>query len=221
MIRFAQTITTSTKFKDAPKSPLDSIRNQRMTNMRKAISILAFLSSSFAAAEPTALLEACNNIPNSAKRLECFEELFKSRPQAQSSNSASKLREAIIGLDSAIASQLSLSQFKALRLELAKQLGIYKASTNANSHVVDLASEALNAYTDAETFWSANIREGGSRGLLSPEDMASLGMGSFIEKYKIPLTDLNWNKWVSRANGLNAILLYAKSKADLAASELQ
>ena len=192
-----------------------------MTNIQKAIFILTLLSSSLAVAEPTALLEACNNIPTSANRLECFEELFKSRPQAQSSSSASNLREAIIGLNGAIASQISLSQYKALRLELAKQLSIYKASTNANSHVVQLASESLNAYTDAETFWSANIREGGSRGLLSPEDMASLGMGGFIEKYKIPLTDLNWNKWVSRSNGLTSIWLYAKNKADLAVSDLQ
>ena len=192
-----------------------------MTNIQKAIFILTLLSSSLAVAEPTALLEACNNIPTSAKRLECFEELFKSRPQAQSSSSASNLREAIIGLNGAIASQISLSQYKALRLELAKQLSIYRASTNANSHVVQLTSESLNAYTDAENFWSTNIREGGSRGLLSPEDMASLGMGGFIEKYKIPLTDLNWNKWVSRSNGLTSIWLYAKNKADLAVSDLQ
>lgn len=185
--------------------------------MRKTIFILAFLSNTLAAAEPIALLEACNNIPNSAKRLECFKELFKSRPQGESSNSASKLREAIIGLDSAITSQISLSQFRTLRLELAKQLGIYRASTTANSDVVDLAAEALGGYTDAERFWSAAVGGGGSGKILLAPEMASLGMGKFVEKYKIPQDGI----FISRADGLNAIFSHAKRKGDLALSDLK
>ncbi len=188
--------------------------------MPKVLLIAALLSTSLAFAQPTALLEACNNIPDSSKRLECFGELFRHQTQSASTSPASKLKETIVSFDSAIASQLSLSQYRALRLELAKGLGVYKASPNAELKVVELVSEALNSYTDAETFWSININEGGSQGLLSPEDMTSYGMGGFIEKYNIPLVDLNWNKWVSRRNGLSSIWSHAKSKSNLALPSL-
>lgn len=187
----------------------------RVTVLKIFTVIFLALALSIAKAQPSPLLEACNGIQNSSKRLECFKEIFRTQAPAITSPSA-KLKDVVVSMDSALASSLSLSQFKALRLELAKELGLYKASPNASHKVVELMTEALTAYTDAEKFWTINLREGGSRGLLSPTDMVDLGMGSYVEKYQIPLVELNWNKWVSRANGLSAIWSFAKSKTDQA-----
>lgn len=174
---------------------------------------------SVAKAQPSPLLEACNGIQESSKRLECFKEIFRNQAPRTTSPSA-KLKDVVVSLDGALASSLSLSQFKTLRLELAKELGLYKVSPNASLKVVELMNEALAAYTDAEKFWAISLREGGSRGLLSPVDMVDLGLGSYVEKYQIPLVELNWNKWVSRANGLSAIWSFAKSKTDQAIENL-
>jgi hypothetical protein len=99
---------------------------------------------------------------------------------------------------------------------MAKTLGSYKASQNADPNITEFVTEALRSYTDAEKFLGLIIKEGGSQGLVSPEDMAAYGMGGFIKKYQIHLVDLNWNKWISRTNGLNSILSYAKNKTKLA-----
>jgi hypothetical protein len=184
--------------------------------MSKLLIILTLFFSLPAFSQKNPLLEACNNISEPSKRLECLEELFRRHTQPQSSNAKIRLKEKIIGFQSAIDSQISLQQFRSLRSELAQEIGIYRASQNPDPAVLEPISEALKAYTDAEVFWTTNIQRGTSDGYILLRDMTSFGMAGFIEKYNIPLVDLNWNKWVTRANGLNAILLYAKGRANVA-----
>ncbi|MDP2829544.1 MAG: hypothetical protein Q8O37_13160 [Sulfuricellaceae bacterium] len=172
-----------------------------------------------ASVQSSPLLEACNNINDATKRLECLKEACQKYSSPRPNNQY-KLREAIVAIDSNIQASTSLAQFRNLRQEFVRELGMFKAGPDANKEIVELLSEALQAYTDAEKFWTVNIREGGSNGLLSPSDMDSYGMGGFVIKYGIPLTNLNWNKWIHRKEGLISIWRYAKERTDKALMSL-
>jgi hypothetical protein len=169
-------------------------------------------------AQTSVLLEACNNLQDSAKRLQCLKEATQA-PAVKAPQPAERMRAAMLTLQNAVNSGVSLSQYRALRLEFVREVGAFKASAPEDVEAIGWLDESLTAYTDAERFWAANLQYGGSTHLLDPDDMAQLGMGEFVKKYSLPFTDLYWNKWLG-LDGLPAIWRFAKEMADRASSRM-
>jgi hypothetical protein len=125
-------------------------------------------------------------------------------------------------MQSALEAGLSLSQFRALRLQFVQQVGVYKAEASNNDEVIKLLEQAAKAYTDAEQFWIVNLRYGsGERGMFDPDDMKDFGMGAFVEKYRIPIIPINRSMSITRRESLSAIWVYAKERTERAFSLAQ
>lgn len=182
--------------------------------MEKWLFGLCLATAGLAHAQQSVLMDACNALKDPGMRLDCFREATQCQSGIPEQKPLSKLKEIVIGMQSAIEGGLTLGQYEALLLEFSRELGLYK-SKQPPDEVVALLDQAAEAYRDADTFWRSSISRGGS-GLLLQEDMADLSMGTFIAKYSIPLTKKNWNLWVSREDGVSAMWAYAKNLTDKA-----
>jgi hypothetical protein len=174
-------------------------------------------------AQSTVLLEACNAIQDSIKRLECLKEISKT-PQAQSSKSDTSIKrmiEAIGSINSAIDSQVSFNQFQQLRFELAKEVGVYRSSSAQNAKAAALLSEAVAVYTDAETLWGAGIRY--RRTVFDMREIDSIGIGDVVSRHNIPMVRIGYqgpqpavfNQYgFHLADGLRQLSKLARSKTN-------
>lgn len=102
------------------------------------------------------LLEACNNIADSAKRLECF----KAIPQATQTQASalSEVKRAFNDLQSILNAGTSYNSYSSQLESVVKALGNFKSSTEGeDGRVVALLQEAVEAYKDAQFFWQQDI----------------------------------------------------------------
>lgn len=146
-----------------------------------------------ASAQSSILLEACNSIVDSSKRLVCLQELMNSRPAASSQPDASgeRVRNAFLGLQGTVSSGISYSLYTQQLIEPASALGVYRASPKADPAAVEMLELALQAYGDAQTLWRASIydsKDAGLRGRIFP--YRELGLVDLVEKYQLPVISM-------------------------------
>lgn len=103
-----------------------------------------------------ALIEACNAVPQEAKRLECLKAAMNTAPQTAAPNANDSLRKAFADIQSSLDVGISYNNYQTALLELAKAVAAFKEGP-AGDAAKNLATEALEAYKDAGTFWERAI----------------------------------------------------------------
>lgn len=191
-----------------------------MNFVKISVLLTGFLSQSVWS-QSAILLEACNNIENSSKRLACLQEVMKekSSPQLQQSVSFLSLKKSFTSMQGAVASGISLRNYQNLVLEPAKELANFKSENpNVNAAAIGLLDKALAAYNDAETLWNADIyssKDGGIFfGRILPYEQ--LGLGWIVRKYNLQTTTILLTASVSADTSLPKIWGIAKESADSA-----
>jgi hypothetical protein len=191
---------------------------------------LGLMVAELSYAQSAVLLEACNAIKDADKRLECLREAVKTGKDevAKDNKSEKRLVGVIIALNTAIDSTVNFRQFQQLRLELAKELGMYKSDQGHDQTAAALISDALTAYTDAETLWSVAIRSGTT--VFDVRQLEALGIWQVVNRHKIPIVRIGYqgpqpevfNEYgFSLADGLQAISQAARAKTNDAIKSLE
>ena len=156
---------------------------------RKVLAVALLVAVGAINAEvPAVLLEACNALQDSAKRLVCLKAAVGDVKRKPTHEAVSR---AFIGFQGTLASGMSLRSYQAGVQDLARELAIYRseAPPEAATGLVMLQS-ALETYSDAGTFWDAAIsfyarRDNGiaySGGL----PMQMVGLEWMLRKYALP-----------------------------------
>lgn len=101
------------------------------------------------------LIEACNAVPEEAKRLECLKAAVNNASSA-APNANEHLKKAFADIRSSLDVGISYNNYQTALLDLAKAVAAFKASSRDDA-AKKLASEALDAYKDAGTFWERAI----------------------------------------------------------------
>lgn len=162
------------------------------------------------------LLEACNAIQESDKRLECLKAAVgTARPNAP----YDAVVRAFVGLRGNLESGISLNAYQAVLNELSRELAVFsrEAGDDAKPAVAKL-QEALDTYTDAATFWGAAIRfyarrdNGIAYGGGLPMQM--VGLGWMISKHDLPTRKSDiWGINVGVPTDLGQSTMWAKANA--------
>ena len=177
---------------------------------RKILFMLTAFSCMVVQAQPTILLEACNNIEEKSKRLTCLEELNKTSTNNQSLQkvaSHQNLRRAFLQVQGMINSGISFKVYQETISEPIKALAIFKSENpDANASAIASLEKSNVAYKDAQTLWHANIyssKDGGIFGRILPYEQ--LGLSWLISKYELQTTSILFNKHVPISEGLTKI----------------
>ena len=182
--------------------------------------MLAIAGLSFVAqANNDALLEACNAVPDAAKRLECFRQAT-GKQSADKAVSYAALRDSLVALDGQLNQGISLINYNQAILSPAKELALFERSNpNSNSQAIGALRAAMQAYNDASRFWSASIAVGvKNRGIFTSstmtfDDMTTQGISDLVGKYSFPIVPAGpfgaW-KGVRRFDGLSTIWAVAR-----------
>lgn len=118
---------------------------------------LSFLSNVSVAQIPDALLEACNAVPDSVRRLECLRQATtrvgsSATPLTLVSHDA--LRRNLIGLQGSLDTGVNLVNYLAAVNEIARELAIFeREAPKSDSLALLKLREALDTYADAGKFW--------------------------------------------------------------------
>jgi murein DD-endopeptidase MepM/ murein hydrolase activator NlpD len=164
--------------------------------MKFRIAILVVMAATCGSTWPQSsiLLEACNSIPDSSKRLLCLQELLKSNTNLQPRKSPLylSLKRSFTSLQGGVASGITFKAYQELLLESVKELANFKAENpEANTEAVELLGKSIATYKDAETIWHADIFKAEHRGIggkgLTYE---TLGLSPIVKKYELPTETL-------------------------------
>lgn len=201
-----------------------------MMTVRKifVLSISLFFSKALMAQSPV-LLEACNAIQDSQRRLECLKEITKNAQPSQPKDDGTQRRiiQAINSLNTAIDSSVNFQQFQQLRLDLAKELGVFKSNPSHNEAAASLINDAVSAYTDSEMLWSVSLRSRVSVFEIRHHD--KLPVWDIASRYGIPTKRIGYmgpqpevfNQYgFSLSDGLKIIWQTARLKTDTAVRRL-
>lgn len=135
-----------------------------------------------------ALIEACNAVPEEAKRLECLKAAMNAAPRAMP-NASEPLRKAFADIQSSLDVGISYNNYQKALLDLAKAVAAFKESTGDDA-AKKQASEALEAYKDAGTFWASAIsfyaRSDNNLAYGGGLPVGLTGMDWLISKYSLP-----------------------------------
>ena len=173
---------------------------------------------------PNTILEACNAIVDSEKRLKCMQELIElHKKPIDNKASIKELNRAFSSIKGAINSGISLRSYQELIIDPAKAVSIFKSENpNTDTKIIDLLEEAINAYTDAATVWKADIfdsRDGGIFfGKILPYNQ--LGLTNIVNRYKLATTIVLSTDHLPLDQALNKIWLIADEKVTAAFEEL-
>lgn len=130
---------------------------------RELIAGLLALSPLAAFAQPAVLLEACNAIQDSAKRLECLK--AAAGPAATQPAAHEAVVRAFVGLDGALSSGMTIASYQAAVQDLARELALFKRDAPpAAAPAIERLGKSLDVYGDAATFWAEAIRFYSRRG---------------------------------------------------------
>lgn len=158
------------------------------------------------ASDNDVLLEACNALPQKAKRLECLKALFaktsavptvekspaKEDPQVAARAAALEaLRGKFLDFDAAVSTGVSLRDFQAQTVTLAQAVARFKAGVPVTSEVDAKLDSAITAFKDAAQFWDASItfyaRSDNRIAYGGGLPIDSVGMRRIANTYSLPL----------------------------------
>lgn len=184
--------------------------------MKKAYIILVAITSfSAAASQPLVLLEACNNLADSGKRLACFQELNLIRPAQPTAVDPSheRVRNAFLSIQGAVDSGLSYLIYSQQLIEPASALSVYTNSATASPAAVLLFESSLQKYKDAQTIWNASIRNTRDAGVFGRVfDFRTSGLVNLVYKYDLATMKILFNDHLPLEPALAKV--WSSAKAD-------
>lgn len=134
------------------------------------------------------LIEACNAITEEAKRLECLKAAVGTASSA-APNANEPLKKAFADIQSSVDVGISYNNYQTALLDLAKAVAAFKVSPGDDA-AKKLASEALDAYKDAGTFWERAIsfyaRSDNNLAYGGGLPVGLTGMDWLVSKYSLP-----------------------------------
>lgn len=159
----------------------------------KIIFGFALLFSVVASGQSSILLEACNNLVDSEKRLVCLKEVFRGNDDkfSQKNESLERLKNSFLGIQGVVNSGVSYRIYAEKILEPAQAIQIFSANQKGESSgALRSFQEALETYRDAEILWRAYITSSRDGGIFVGRvlDYKNLGLSYLIEKYQLPTT---------------------------------
>ncbi len=107
---------------------------------------------------PAVLIEACNSMQDSAKRLECLKAAMGADKAPAKRDLIDPVRRAFGNMQASLDVGVSYNNYQLAILDLAKAVSAFKQDAGAGG--VDIAHNfdaALDAYSDAGTFWERSI----------------------------------------------------------------
>lgn len=169
-----------------------------------------------------ALLEACNALPDPAKRLQCFKQAAGAPAITVAPESA--LLDSFAALDGQINQGISLVNYNQAILVPAKELALFERNNPAaDQRAIGAFKAALMAYNNASRFWkasiSASVRDRGifTSSTMTMDDMVTYGVSDLNAVYHFPTRATGpFGAWtgVSREDGLSTIWAAARSLHD-------
>ncbi|MBX7229629.1 MAG: hypothetical protein K1X48_08505 [Burkholderiaceae bacterium] len=128
--------------------------------MRKFLILLLLACSARGAAAqiPDVLLEACNNIQNSEKRLACLKAAANEKSKTTQPNNLAQLKKAFGDIRASLDLGVSYNNYQTALLELAKAIATFKReATQKEKTGLEYFEESLNSYNDAGILWAKSI----------------------------------------------------------------
>ena len=169
------------------------------------------------------LLEACNNIKESAKRLECLKAIPKTAATPEAS-AKDEVRRTFTDLNSILNAGTSYNSYSSQLESVAKALGRYQASAQSevDRKSAALLAEALEAHKDAQLFWQRDIswyaRASNKTAYPGGLPIEYTGTGYLVPKYNLATYKSDFwgfSQGLPRAQTLRSIWQYADSKASV------
>ena len=187
--------------------------------MKRWIFAATIASLSLSAEANDILLEACNNIPDPTKRLECLKAIPKSAPAAP----ASEVERAFNDLQAILNSGTSYNSYSTqieTAVKAANHFGRF-ANTPQQISAAKLFSESLEAHKDAQAFWQADIRWYAKRDnyITWPRGLPVelTGTSYLVTKYNLQTTKSDFwglNRGLPKLETLTAIWAVANQRSD-------
>lgn len=151
------------------------------------------LFSAIAFGQSSILLEACNSLADSEKRLVCLKEILRGNGEklSQKDESFERLKNSFLSIQGLVNSGVSYRVYAEKILEPAQAIQIFGATQKGEkSNALRNFQEALDIYKDAEILWRAYVTSSRDGGLFVGRvlDYKNLGLSYLIEKYQLPTT---------------------------------
>lgn len=184
------------------------------------LACLIFGAGACAAQISDALIEGCNALQDSAKRLECLKAAV-ARPSAFRSN-IEPLERAFLGLKSALSVGMSFNSYHSALQDVAKEIAVYEkdAGPEQGPGIVRV-KEALDTYRDAGRFWEAAIsfysRRNNSLTYFGGLPVQQVGLDWMVSKHGLPTRNsdlLGFFVGVPTDQGRTVMWLKAQAQAD-------
>ncbi|MEJ5149804.1 hypothetical protein [Comamonas sp. MYb396] len=198
-------------------------RNEKPTE-ETAAPVATAASSPPPPANNAILLEACNNIAESAKRLECFKAIQPSERSPASGAKAEVVR-AFTDLKSILNAGTSYNSYSTQLESTVKALGNYKASAQSDDdkRIAAQLQESIDAHKDAQLFWQRDIswyaRSSNSTAYPGGLPIEYTGTAYLVPKYGLRTQKSDFwgiSTGLPRAQTLRAIWKFADDKANAA-----
>lgn len=136
---------------------MSDLASTKKMQIKKYLATILVWPTLVAAQTSDILIEACNSMQDSARRLECL----KAAVQATSSKKASTseaLKIAFSNMRAGLEVGISYKNYQAVLLELAKALSQFKQNPGeAGAAAIPAFDAAIESYTDAGTLWQRSI----------------------------------------------------------------
>lgn len=124
------------------------------------IAVAAGLLMALGAAQaqaPAVLIEACNAISEPEKRLECLKAAMGAGSAAAQAQPLAVVSRAFSGMESSLNAGISYNNYQIAVLDLAKAVSAFKQDAKDLDAAGKLFDAAVEAYSDAGTFWARSI----------------------------------------------------------------
>lgn len=115
-------------------------------------------SSAACAQAPAVLIEACNSIAEPEKRLECLGAAMGTGSAAAQAQPLAVVSRAFSGMEASLNVGISYNNYQIAVLDLAKAVAAFKQDLGEmGTAAAKLFESAVEAYSDAGTFWARSI----------------------------------------------------------------
>lgn len=160
--------------------------------MKIIIFVALLIFSSLTIGQSSILLEACNNISDGDKRLACLQELMgASLSKSMKNQDAEKIKNSFASIKGSVNSGITYKIYSERLINLAGDLEVYRASSNADLESIEFFDGALQAYKDAGLIWHASIFKMQDAGFFGRVlSYKNLRLTKIVEKYRLPVTTI-------------------------------
>lgn len=175
---------------------------------------------------PTVLIEACNALPDAAKRLECLKSAMQ-QPMAatqQSPNPAAfeSVDRAFSRMKSNVTVGISYNNYQTAMLDVAQPIAeLRRVGVGLSSEGLALLDEAVDTYADAGRFWEVSInfyaRRDNSASYFGGLPVGLNNMQWLVNKYGLPTVKadlLGFHAGLNVATTRSALWSMADGKAE-------